>query len=80
MMETIRFGHTRFNSRTLPALIGHQIKYRTLSWPIVAAIMCTEIVTGGTLTLPQALGVVGIVPGLIVLIFCGIFALYTAFL
>lgn len=42
--------------------------------------MCTEIVAGGTLTLPQALGVVGIVPGLLVLIFCGVFALYTALL
>ena len=42
--------------------------------------MTTEIVTGGTTTLPQALGVVGAVPGLIVLIFCGVFALYTAFL
>ena len=26
----------------------HQIKYRTLSWPFVATIMITEIVTGLT--------------------------------
>lgn len=41
-------------------------------------IMITEIVTGGTLTLPQALAVVGIVPGLILIIFCGVFALFTS--
>lgn len=36
--------------------------------------------TSGTLTLPQALAVVGIVPGLILIIFCGVFALFTSLL
>lgn len=58
----------------------HEIHYRTLSWPYVAFIMTTEIVTIGTLGFPQAFAVVGLVPGLIVSIFCGIFALYTALL
>lgn len=42
--------------------------------------MTTEIVTVGTLGFPQAFAVVGLVPGLIVSIFCGVFALYTALL
>ena len=62
------------------ALSPHKIKYRTLTWPYVAMIMTTEIVTGGTLTLPQAIAVVGLVPGLIIIIFCGVLALYTSFL
>ncbi|KAK6008460.1 hypothetical protein QM012_000363 [Aureobasidium pullulans] len=59
---------------------SHSIKYRTLSWPGAAVIMITEIVTGGTLTLPQAIAVVGLVPGIIIIIFCGIWALFTSFL
>ncbi|KAG9960323.1 transmembrane amino acid transporter, partial [Aureobasidium melanogenum] len=59
---------------------NHSIKYRTLSWPATAVIMITEIVTGGTLTLPQAIAVVGLVPGTIIIVFCGIWALFTSFL
>lgn len=59
---------------------NHSIKYRTLSWPAAAVIMITEIVTGGTLTLPQAIAVVGLVPGIIIIVFCGIWALFTSFL
>ena len=57
---------------------GHGIHYRTLTWPLVAVLMITEIVTYGTLSLPQSLAVVGIVPGVILITFLGIFALYTA--
>lgn len=59
---------------------SHSIKYRTLSWQSAAYIMTTEIVTGGTLTLPQAIAVVGLVPGTIIIVFCGIWALFTSFL
>ncbi|KAG9952071.1 transmembrane amino acid transporter, partial [Aureobasidium melanogenum] len=59
---------------------NHSIQYRTLSWPAAAVIMITEIVTGGTLTLPQAIAVVGLVPGTIIIVFCGIWALFTSFL
>ncbi|KAI4741571.1 transmembrane amino acid transporter [Aureobasidium sp. EXF-12298] len=59
---------------------NHSIKYRTLSWQAAAFIMITEVVTGGTLTLPQAIAVVGLVPGTIIIVFCGIWALFTSFL
>ena len=40
--------------------------------------MITEIVTYGTLSLPSSLAVVGIVPGVILIVFLGVFALYTS--
>ena len=55
-----------------------QIRYQTLTWPLVAVLMITEIVTYGTLSLPSALAVVGIVPGVILIAFLGVFALYTS--
>ena len=57
-----------------------KIKYRNLSWPSTTFIMITEIVTSGTLTLPQAIAVVGLVPGVIIIIFCGVWALFTSYL
>ncbi|KAK5171994.1 uncharacterized protein LTR77_003631 [Saxophila tyrrhenica] len=57
---------------------GHGIQYRTLTWPFVSFLMITEIVTYGTLSLPYSLAVVGIVPGVILIVFLGAFALYTA--
>ena len=57
---------------------GNGIRYRTLTWPLVAFLMITEIVTYGTLSLPYSLAVVGIVPGVILITFLGAFALYTA--
>ncbi|GAB7357534.1 hypothetical protein MBLNU459_g0055t2 [Dothideomycetes sp. NU459] len=57
---------------------NHGIKYRTLTWPLVAVLMITEIVTYGTLSLPSSLAVVGIVPGVVLIAFLGIFALYTS--
>ncbi|WPH02611.1 Hypothetical protein R9X50_00547600 [Acrodontium crateriforme] len=56
----------------------HGIHYRTLSWPMVAFLMITEIVTYGTLSLPSALAVVGLVPGVILITFLGAFGLYTS--
>jgi amino acid permease len=40
--------------------------------------MIAEIVSNGMLSLPAALAVVGIVPGVILIAFLGIFALYTS--
>ncbi|CAJ2510477.1 Uu.00g132860.m01.CDS01 [Anthostomella pinea] len=57
---------------------GHDIKYKTLSWPLVAVLMITEIVSNGMLSLPSSLAAVGIVPGVIVIFFLGAFATYTA--
>lgn len=45
---------------------------------LVAVLMITEIVTYGTLALPSSLAVVGIVPGVILIVFLGVFALYTS--
>ncbi|KAF2087304.1 transmembrane amino acid transporter [Saccharata proteae CBS 121410] len=59
---------------------GHDIKYKTLSWQLVALLMIAEIVTNGMLSLPSSLAVVGIVPGLILIVFLGIFATYTAWI
>ncbi|KAF2102817.1 transmembrane amino acid transporter [Rhizodiscina lignyota] len=58
----------------------HEIKYKTLSWQLVAVLMIAEIVSNGMLSLPSSLAVVGIVPGLIIIIFLGIFATYTSWL
>ncbi|KAH6652325.1 transmembrane amino acid transporter [Truncatella angustata] len=57
---------------------GHDIKYKTLTWPVVALLMITEIVSNGMLSLPSSLAAVGIIPGVIVIFFLGAFATYTA--
>lgn len=57
-----------------------QIKYKTLSWPLVSILMIAEIVSNGMLSLPSSLATVGFVPGLVVIIFLGVFATYTSHL
>ncbi|KAI1860494.1 hypothetical protein JX265_009893 [Neoarthrinium moseri] len=57
---------------------GHDIKYKTLTWPMVALLMITEIVSNGMLSLPSSLAAVGIVPAVVVIFFLGAFATYTA--
>ncbi|KAH7882791.1 transmembrane amino acid transporter protein-domain-containing protein [Phlebopus sp. FC_14] len=57
---------------------SHQIRYKTLSWQFVACLMVSEIVSNGLLSLPSALAVVGIVPALVLIIFLGLFGLFTA--
>ncbi|KAI5256818.1 transmembrane amino acid transporter [Aureobasidium subglaciale] len=57
-----------------------QIKYKTLSWPLVSILMIAEIVSNGMLSLPSSLATIGLVPGLVVIIFLGIFATYTSWL
>ncbi|KAJ7919166.1 transmembrane amino acid transporter protein-domain-containing protein [Mycena leptocephala] len=56
----------------------HDFHYKTLSWQFVSLLMIAEIVSNGMLSLPSALAVVGIVPAVILIIFFGVFALYTA--
>ncbi|KAK4619898.1 N amino acid transport system protein [Fulvia fulva] len=58
----------------------HDIKYKTLSWQIVSVLMIAEIVSNGMLSLPSSLAVVGMAPGLVLIIFLGIFAAYTSVL
>ncbi|CAK3788449.1 amino acid transporter [Lecanosticta acicola] len=59
---------------------GHDIKYKTLSWQIVSVLMIAEIVSNGMLSLPSSLATVGMAPGLILIIFLGVFAAYTSVL
>ena len=61
-------------------LTDGQIKYKTMSWQLVAVLMIAEIVSNGMLSLPSSLAVVGIVPGVILIIFLGVFATYTSYL
>ena len=67
------------NSSTDLGMFG-QIQYKTLSWPLVAVLMIAEIVSNGMLSLPSSLAVVGLVPGLVLIIFLGVFALFTSWL
>ncbi|MCJ1255898.1 hypothetical protein MMC24_003716 [Lignoscripta atroalba] len=59
---------------------NHQIVYKTLSWQLVAVLMIAEIVSNGMLSLPSSLAVVGLVPGIILIVFLGIFGTYTSWL
>lgn len=47
------------------------IQYRTMTWPMVAVLMIAEIVSNGMLSLPAAIAVVGIIPGVILIVFLG---------
>jgi amino acid permease len=58
----------------------HDIKYKRLSWPLVAVLMIAEIVSNGMLSLPSSLAAVGMVPGLVIIVFLGVFATYTSWL
>lgn len=51
-----------------------------MSWQLVAVLMIAEIVSNGMLSLPSSLAVVGMVPGVIVILFLGIFATFTSWL
>lgn len=42
--------------------------------------MIAEIVSNGMLSLPSSLAVVGIVPGLVIIVFLGVFGLFTAWI
>ena len=59
---------------------NHDIKYKTLSWQVVALLMIAEIVSNGMLSIPSALATVGLAPGIIIIIFLGVFATYTSYL
>ncbi|KAJ7597241.1 transmembrane amino acid transporter protein-domain-containing protein [Mycena floridula] len=65
----------------------HDFHYKTLSWQagiflhsirFVSLLMIAEIVSNGMLSLPSALAVIGIAPALILIVFLGIFGLFTA--
>ncbi|MCJ1460734.1 hypothetical protein MMC28_011116 [Mycoblastus sanguinarius] len=56
------------------------IRYKTLSWQLVAVLMIAEIVSNGMLSLPSSLAVVGLVPGIVIIVFLGVFGLFTAWI
>ncbi|WPH02747.1 Hypothetical protein R9X50_00561500 [Acrodontium crateriforme] len=68
------------NEEVFGSEANNDIKYRTLSWPMVSVLMIAEIVSNGMLSLPSSLAVVGIVPGVIIIVFLGVFATYTSWL
>ncbi|OZJ04485.1 hypothetical protein BZG36_02671 [Bifiguratus adelaidae] len=68
-------GHDVFGNEE-----GEQIRYKTLTWPAAAALMIAETVSNGTTALPSVLGTVGLVPGVILIVVLGMFALYTGIL
>ena len=43
-------------------------------------LMIAEIVSNGMLSLPSSLAVVGLVPGIILIVFLGVFGTYTSWL
>ena len=51
-----------------------------MTWHLVAVLMIAEIVSNGMLSLPSSLAVVGIVPGVVVITFLGIFATFTSWI
>ncbi len=57
-----------------------KIHYKTLSWELVAVLMIAETVSNGTLSLPSSLAVVGLVPGIILIVFLGAFGTFTAWI
>lgn len=58
----------------------NKIHYKTLSWQLVAVLMIAEIVSNGMLSLPSSLAVVGLVPGIILIVFLGSFGLFTSWI
>ncbi|KAJ3801680.1 transmembrane amino acid transporter protein-domain-containing protein [Lentinula aff. detonsa] len=56
----------------------NEIRYKTLSWQFVTLLMISEIVSNGMLSLPSSLAVIGIAPALILIVFLGVFGLFTA--
>ncbi|KAL2042971.1 hypothetical protein N7G274_004029 [Stereocaulon virgatum] len=68
--DTDVFGHEE----------DHEIVYKTLSWQLVAVLMIAEIVSNGMLSLPSSLAVVGIVPGVVLIVFLGVFGLFTSWI
>ncbi len=45
---------------------------------MVAVLMIAEIVSNGMLSLPSSLAVVGLIPGVIIIAFLGVFATFTS--
>lgn len=78
--EAFKEASQPVNTDVFGAEDHHDIKYKRLSWPLVAVLMIAEIVSNGMLSLPYSLATVGMVPGLVIIVFLGVFATYTSWL
>ncbi|KAL7273971.1 hypothetical protein RUND412_003152 [Rhizina undulata] len=58
---------------------GAEIKYKTMTWWQTALIMIAETISLGILSLPSSLQILGIVPGMILILGLGIVATYTGY-
>lgn len=56
-----------------------EVKYRTMTWWQVSAVMIAETISLGILSLPSVLSTVGMVPGVILIAGLGILATYTGY-
>ena len=56
------------------------MKSKALTWQFLAFLIIAEIVSIGMLSLPAALAVIGIVPGVILIVFLGVFATFTSWI
>lgn len=56
-----------------------EVKYRTMTWWQVAAVMIAETISLGILSLPSVLAGVGMVPGIILIAGLGVLATYTGY-
>ncbi|KAF9693535.1 hypothetical protein EKO04_008312 [Ascochyta lentis] len=59
---------------------GAEIQYKTCDWWETGVLMLAENVSLGVLALPQALAILGLVPGLLCICFLGLIATYTGWL
>ncbi|KAL5120481.1 hypothetical protein ACEQ8H_001499 [Pleosporales sp. CAS-2024a] len=59
---------------------GAEIHYKTCAWWHTGVLMLAENVSLGVLSLPQALAILGLVPGLLCIFFLGIIATYTGYI
>lgn len=58
---------------------GAGVKYKTMTWLQTAFIMIAETVSLGILSIPSTLKVVGLVPGIVLLVSLGVITTYTGY-
>ncbi|KAH7085031.1 transmembrane amino acid transporter protein-domain-containing protein [Paraphoma chrysanthemicola] len=59
---------------------GADVQYKTCEWWHTSILMLAENVSLGVLALPQALAILGLVPGLLCILFLGVIATYTGWI
>ncbi|KAJ9658111.1 hypothetical protein H2201_007892 [Coniosporium apollinis] len=59
--------------------VGAAIAYKTCSWWHVGALMVAETISLGVLGLPHAVAMLGLVPGILLIVFLGLYATYTGY-